>query len=109
MFSSIQILEIDRIPKKLVIGRQYHCTWANHPKMKWTLVNLLGNYQAVLIVKNKKQLSREPIQTHINNLRVIDVEAIENAINRINSSKNKSETELSVYDEELEKWIEDNV
>lgn len=78
----IEILEIDTIPKKLISGRKYHCSWANQKGMVWILEGVYNN-QADLITPSTKR----KIQTHINNLRELNKYSLENALNRINNKQ----------------------
>ena len=31
----IEVLDIDKVPTKLIVGTKYHCSWASHAGMVW--------------------------------------------------------------------------
>ena len=73
------ILEIDKIPQKYIIGDKYHCSWATSNKLVWILTGISNNNQAILQTPRTKRI----ITTNINNLRVTNKTALQNAYNRI--------------------------
>ena len=82
----IEILEIDRIPKELVLGEKYHCSWAQSRGMVWVL-KAVSNNQATLETPRTKRR----ITTHINFLRVLNKVALKNASKRIKQQEQKGE------------------
>lgn len=78
----IKVLEIDTIPKQFVIGRKYHCCWANSKGIVWILQGVYNNQADLITPKTKRK-----IQTHINNLRELNKFSLENAKKRINNKQ----------------------
>lgn len=74
------ILEIDKIPQKYIIGDKYHCNWASSNAMVWKLINISNNIATLQTPKTKRI-----IETHINSLRVTNKIALQNAIKRTKS------------------------
>ena len=112
-----QLENIPRIPESLVV--QYLTSGRAHKSVNLKAIYSEGKdtvtvneSKEVIVVEKKsdKSYSREEVVNLLNKFFKALGEELEIIFKaEINSSKNKSETELSVYDEELEKWIEDNV
>lgn len=82
MLNSVEILEIDTIPKEFIVGRKYHCSWANQKGMVWILEGVYNNQADLITPKTKKR-----IQTHVNNLRKLNKYSFSNALQRINNKQ----------------------
>lgn len=82
MLNDVKILEIDTIPKEFIVGRKYHCSWANQKGMVWILEGVYNNQADLITPKTKKR-----IQTHINNLRELNKYSLSNALKRINNKQ----------------------
>ena len=76
------ILEIDKIPQKYIIGDKYHCNWETSNKLVWILIYINNN-----IAKKKKKKTKRIITTNINSLRVINRVALQNAYKRTKTTK----------------------
>lgn len=77
-----EILEIDKIPQKYVIGDKYHCDWATSNKLVWVLLSIHNNIAILQTPKTKRIL-----KTNINSLRVINKIAQQNANKRTKKLK----------------------
>ncbi len=80
----IEILDIDKIPTQLVVGTKYHCSWATSKGMVWILKGISNAGQAILETPKSKKI----IYTHINNLRHINKNALQQAKQRIKKKEN---------------------
>lgn len=78
------IIEIDKIPQKYVIGDKYHCSWATSNKLVWILISINNNIATLQTPKTKRILT-----TNINSLRVINKVAQQNANKRVKKLSNK--------------------
>ncbi len=78
------IIEIDRIPQKYVIGDKYHCNWATNNKLVWILLSIHDNIATLQTPKTKRILT-----TNINSLRVINKVAQQNANKRVKKLSKK--------------------
>ena len=76
------ILEIDKIPQKYIIGDKYHCNWATSNKLVWILVSINNNIATLQTPKSKRIL-----KTNINSLRVTNKVALQNAYKRTKINK----------------------
>ena len=79
----IEILDIDKVPIELVVGIKYHVTWASKPGMVWVLKGISQNNQAILETPRSKKI----IHTHVNNLRHINKNALQQAKSRLKKEK----------------------
>jgi len=76
------ILEIDKIPQKYIIGDKYHCNWATSNKLVWVLISINNNIATLQTPRTKRILT-----TNINSLRVTNKVALRNAIKRTKTTK----------------------
>ena len=90
----IEILENDRIPKKLVIGQKYHCTWANTGCV-WVLKALNGK-EAIL----ETPRTRKETRTHEANLRLLNYDALQVAKKRVEDYEQLLRDEAAEKDNE---------
>jgi len=75
----IEILDVDKIPKELKIGNKYHCSWASSKGMVWILSKVIRDK---IILKTPR--TGKTILTEAKSLRLINKDAKQNAIARIN-------------------------
>ena len=79
-YNTPNIIEIDKIPQKYVIGDKYHCSWATNNKLVWVLLSIHNNIATIQTPKTKRIIT-----TNINSLRVTNKVALQNAIKRTKS------------------------
>ena len=75
----IKILDIDRIPKELKVGKTYKAVGLSNPHIKWKLIGFVGSNRVELeTTKNKYKITTQSC-----NLRLVTEEALEQAKLRI--------------------------
>jgi len=80
----VKILPEDKIPKKLLIGENYHTSWQSSPRFRFKLIS-----HGDIYCKLKSHWSNHEFDCKITDLRETNSNALNNAHKRIKNYKNK--------------------
>jgi hypothetical protein len=89
--ANIKILEIDREPKILTLGQNYHCTWAAKGCI-WKLTGFVNSNQVELTTpRSKRKIYAKP-----SDLRLTESAAVVEAKKRIVKELEKTQLKLAL-------------